>query len=180
MAKFTEFCTAWAKIDRDRGEVGLREQLGPQVRVALGHHDRVVAEDGRQLLDRVARQHPLRREGVPRSLVPAWLGELELSERDAEIVSRRCLVDLLPVAAHGRDDPAGAAGLQFPLGENRQQSVEDRHDAGVAVLEGALDGLADVDASRGQVHVRPAQCEHLAGAKAAQGADCVGDIQRLG
>ena len=47
-------------------------------------------------------------------------------------------------------------------------------------LSGPLIGLADVDAARGEVDVRPAQREHLAGAQAGQGADPVGDVQRLG
>ena len=64
VANFTDFCTACPQIDGDGREVGLREQLRPQVRVALGHHDRVVAEDRGQLLDRVAREDPLRREGA--------------------------------------------------------------------------------------------------------------------
>src|SRR5437667_12624787 len=104
----------------------MSKQLRPQVRVALGHDHRVVPQDYGQLLDRVAREDPLRGEGVPRGLVPAeaWLGELELRECDAEIVSRSRLVDLLPVAAHRRDDPAGAAGLQLPRGQEREPRVE--------------------------------------------------------
>ncbi|OLC73209.1 MAG: hypothetical protein AUH83_12270 [Deltaproteobacteria bacterium 13_1_40CM_4_68_19] len=37
-----------------------------------------------------------------------------------------------------------------------------------------------MDAARDQVNVRPAQCEHLAGAQASQGADRVGHVERLG
>jgi hypothetical protein len=37
-----------------------------------------------------------------------------------------------------------------------------------------------VDAACGQVEVRPAKREHLAGTQAGQGADRVGDVQRLG
>jgi len=37
VAKFTDFCTAFPQIDGNGGKVGQREQLGPQVRVTLGH-----------------------------------------------------------------------------------------------------------------------------------------------
>jgi len=108
-----------------------------------------VAEDGRQLLDRVARQHPLRREGVPRSLVPAesWLGELELSERDAEIVPGVALSIFFPSQRMGGMILPAPPDFSF---HSVRIAAERRGPArcGSRRPEGALDGLADVDASR--------------------------------
>src|SRR5262249_3446139 len=84
-SRFWKACAAWwrfcghlhrfrlarAEIQGNGSEVLGREEVRPEVRVAFGHDDAVVPEDDLQLLDRAARQDPLRREGVPRGFVPA-------------------------------------------------------------------------------------------------------------
>ncbi|HEX9051765.1 MAG TPA: hypothetical protein VF841_14640, partial [Anaeromyxobacter sp.] len=139
-----------------------------------------MAEDLLQLLDRPARDHPLARERVARRLVPAEAGarEAELSKRGAQVRAGCVLVDLLAVAAHGRNQQTFAARLLAPGGEDGEERVEDRDHPAVLVLERPLDRLADVDPPRREVDVRPLQREDLASAELGERADGVGDVER--
>jgi hypothetical protein len=165
----TRNCTRRPQVDRDGGEVVGREEVHPDVCIHLRLLHGPVPDHHGRLLDRVAGEHPLRGERVPAAFTPAKPRALEpaLRKRVAQVWAGRSLVDLLAVAAHRRHDAASAAALQLPRGQDGQQRIQERDDAGVVVLQRAVDGFADLDAPLREVDAtdepRTARSVHGAG-----------------